>query len=86
MILLQPKLQLIGLMGKTLMEDPSRCRLLPGGLSSVKEAAVEEEVVAAEDVVVEVLEAEVALEVVVVVPHLMSEEETGRVLTARVEI
>lgn len=84
MILLQPKLQLIGLMGKTLMEDPSRCRLLPGGLSSVKEAAVEEEVVAAEDVVVEVLEAEVALEVVV--PHLMSEEETGRVLTARVEI
>lgn len=81
----QPKLQLIGLMGKILMEDPSRCRLLPGGLSSVKEEVAEAAVVAAaEDAVAVVLEAEVALEVVV--PHLMLEEETGRVLTARVEI
>lgn len=66
------------------MEDPSRCRLLPGGLSSVKEEVAEAAVVAAEDAVAVVLEAEVALEVVV--PHLMLEEETGRVLTARVEI
>lgn len=80
----QPKPQLIGLMGKILMEDPSRCRLLPGGLSSVKEEVAEAAVVAAEDAVAVVLEAEVALEVVV--PHLMLEEETGRVLTARVEI
>lgn len=72
-------------MEKSLMVDPSRCRLLPEGLSSLRE-----EVEAVAEGVVVVFEAEVVVVVVaaaaalVVVRHLMSGVETGLVLTVLV--
>lgn len=58
------------------MENPSRCRLLPEGRSSLREEGDE-------DVVAAVFEAEVVV-ALVEVPRLMSRVETGLVPTALV--
>lgn len=68
-------------MERSLMEDPSRCPLLPEGQSSPREEVAEEVAVVVAAAVV-VFEAEVAL---VAVPRLTSGEETGLVPTALVE-
>lgn len=60
------------------MENPSRCRLLPEGRSSLREEGDEDVVAAAA-----VFEAEVVV-ALVEVPRLMSRVETGLVPTALV--